>query len=91
MAPGLCLDPENSTGKPQNEPHFHQTQTVTGNVAVTNYAAIAKPSPTPTLFGVSLAQGLIYCSSNIIERMQVPYNLQPIVRELLTENPHLLD
>jgi hypothetical protein len=55
MTPGLCLDPENSTGKPQNEPDFHQMQTVTRNATVTNYAAAAKPSRTPTLFGVSLS------------------------------------
>jgi hypothetical protein len=29
-------------------------QTVTRHAAVTNYASTAKPSPTPTLFGVSL-------------------------------------
>ena len=62
IAPGLCLDPENSTGKPQNKPDFHQTQTVTRHAAVTNYAATAKPSPTPTLFGVSLTYRAVGCN-----------------------------
>jgi hypothetical protein len=54
MTPGLRLDPENNNRKPQYKPNFYQTQTVTRHPAVANYASTAKPSPTPTLFGVSL-------------------------------------
>jgi hypothetical protein len=36
---------------------FRPTQTVFSDAAVKNYASTAKPSPTPTLFGVSLDAG----------------------------------
>ena len=49
------MTPKTTTRKPQNKPDFYQTQAVTRHAAVTNYASTAKPSPTPTLFGVSLA------------------------------------
>lgn len=37
------------------------------------------------------AKQLIYRSSNVFERFAAPYNLQPPVRQLLMDNPHLLD
>ncbi len=41
--------------------------------------------------GGLVARRIVYRSSNIIERLAAPYNLQPIARKLLTENPSLLD
>jgi hypothetical protein len=48
----------------------------------------------PISDGVSgglVAKRIVYRSSNIIERFAAPFNLQPIARTLLTENPRLLD
>jgi hypothetical protein len=41
--------------------------------------------------GGLVAKRLIYRSSNIVERFNAPYNLQPPVRELLMSNPYLLE
>lgn len=41
--------------------------------------------------GGLVAKRIIYRSSNIIEAFQAPFNLQPIARKLLTENPTLVD
>jgi hypothetical protein len=41
--------------------------------------------------GGLVAKCIVYRSSNIIERLAAPFNLQPIARKLLTENPRLLD
>jgi hypothetical protein len=37
------------------------------------------------------AKKIIYISSRIIEHFNAPYNLQPVARKLLEENPQLLD
>lgn len=41
--------------------------------------------------GGLVAKTVVYRSSNIIQAFAAPYNLQPIARKLLTENPQLLD
>lgn len=41
--------------------------------------------------GGLVAKRIVYRSSNIIQAFSAPYNLQPIARKLLTENPKLLD
>ena len=48
----------------------------------------------PISDGVSgglLAKAIIFRSSTVFEDFQAPFNLQPIARALLTENPELLD
>src|SRR5205085_9165550 len=54
IPPGLCLDPKNNNRKPDTNPISTKTQIFTEHATVTNYALATKPSPTPTLFGVSL-------------------------------------
>jgi hypothetical protein len=41
--------------------------------------------------GGLVAKTLIYRSSNLIEHFTAPFNLQPVARKLLTENPYLLN
>lgn len=43
------------------------------------------------IVGGLVAKRLVYRSSNIFPPSSAPYNLQPIARKLLTENPGLLD
>ena len=48
----------------------------------------------PITDGVSgglVKKSIIYRSSNIFEQFRAPFNLQPIARNLLSENPELLD
>jgi hypothetical protein len=52
----------------------------------TVYAAISDG-----VSGGLVAKRLVYRSSNIIQGFNAPFNLQPIARKLLTENPRLLD
>jgi hypothetical protein len=81
------LTAKTTTGSPNAKPDFYQTQIVTRHAVVTNYASIAKPSPTPALFGVSLAKRAAETRRKRLEKL-VYATAQRLVREEQTGPRH---